>query len=446
MEQDLPHAPQFPPSLVRFTHLPAQFVRPGGHALAQAPAVHVWPPVQCVAQPPQNCGSVCAFTQASPLGEEHASGVAPVQVAPQVLDAHVGVPVPAIGLGQTLAQAPQLLGSVASSTQPAGQWSGKPEAWQVKPQLDIEQTGVPFVADGHAMSHVPQLSTSEVVSMQADPHLVKPASQTKPHVAPLHVGVPLAGAEQAMPHIPQLAGSSCSSTQASLQALKPASQTKPQIDEEQIAVPFAGGAHTLVHVPQLCVSLVVSTQLPPQFVWPIGQERTQAPPAQSWFIPHAMPQAPQLFLSEDVLTHAPTQAEKPALQEMPHWPFWQVGAPFWGVGHALAQAPQLATSVASSTQAEPHLTNPVLQVKPQVLLLHVGVPWLGAWQTSPQLPQLEVSVCSTTQDPPQFVVPVGQVVVQRPAAQTWSVPQAIAHMPQLFVSDCSSTQVPLQSV
>jgi hypothetical protein len=40
-EQALPHALQLFPSLVRFTHLPLQFVRPGGHAVAQAPVVHV---------------------------------------------------------------------------------------------------------------------------------------------------------------------------------------------------------------------------------------------------------------------------------------------------------------------------------------------------------------------------------------------------------------------
>jgi hypothetical protein len=53
-EQALPHAPQLFASLVRFTHLPSQFVRPGGHTLVQDPATHIWPPVQRVVQAPQN--------------------------------------------------------------------------------------------------------------------------------------------------------------------------------------------------------------------------------------------------------------------------------------------------------------------------------------------------------------------------------------------------------
>jgi hypothetical protein len=126
-----------------------------------------------VAQPPQNCGSVCSFTHASPpLGEGHAFGVDPVQVSPQVLDAHAGVPVPATGPAQTLAQAPQLSGSVASSTQLVGQGSGRPGTSQTAPQLDIEQTGVPFVTAGQASSHAPQLATSDVVSTQAPLHSV----------------------------------------------------------------------------------------------------------------------------------------------------------------------------------------------------------------------------------------------------------------------------------
>jgi hypothetical protein len=117
-------------------------------------------------QVPQYCGSVFPFTHASPPVTAHAFGVLPEQVAPQALPAHEGAPVPAIRPGQTFPHAPQLFGSVVSSKQPAGQWSGKLGASQVNAQLDMEHTGVPFVAAGQALAHMPQLSTSVTRSTQ----------------------------------------------------------------------------------------------------------------------------------------------------------------------------------------------------------------------------------------------------------------------------------------
>ena len=174
MGQPLPHALQLFPSLARFTHpLLPQLVRPGGHAPTHDAAgwQHVWPPVRtCLVQLPQNCGSVFSFTHASPpfMGG-HSFGVPVSQVTPQVLVVHVGVPVaaPEMGSAHTFAQAPpQLLVSSAKSTQPEAQRSGKPGASQVVPQLDIEQTGVPFVSVGQTFPHMPQLAMSEVVSTQ----------------------------------------------------------------------------------------------------------------------------------------------------------------------------------------------------------------------------------------------------------------------------------------
>jgi hypothetical protein len=39
--------------LVRSTHAPAQFVRPGAHVVAHAPALHTWPGLHLVTHAPQ---------------------------------------------------------------------------------------------------------------------------------------------------------------------------------------------------------------------------------------------------------------------------------------------------------------------------------------------------------------------------------------------------------
>jgi hypothetical protein len=46
-----------------------------------------------------------------------------------------------------------------------------------------------------------------------------------------------------------------------------------------------------------------------------------------------LPQVPQLFGSVLVLTHAPLQAESPALQETLHWLLMQVAVPESGALH-----------------------------------------------------------------------------------------------------------------
>lgn len=51
----MPHAPQCSTSRLVFTQIPAQRVRPGGHA--QAPALQTASPLQVIPQPPQFVGS-----------------------------------------------------------------------------------------------------------------------------------------------------------------------------------------------------------------------------------------------------------------------------------------------------------------------------------------------------------------------------------------------------
>ncbi len=68
----------------------------------------------------------------------------------------------------------------------------------------------------------------------------------------------------------------------------------------------------------------------------------------------AVPQAPQLSLSEGRWTQSPLQSVKPPWQSSTHWPFWQASP----AGQALPQAPQLASSVCRSAQALPQVTVP----------------------------------------------------------------------------------------
>ena len=83
-------------------------------------------------------------------------------------------------------------------------------------------------------------------------------------------------------------------THAAPHLLKPAVQLKPQVPELQLGAPFAGASHTLPQTPQFDVSVCAVTQEPSQFVVPDGQDVVQAPPAHTWFAPHALPQPPQL--------------------------------------------------------------------------------------------------------------------------------------------------------
>jgi hypothetical protein len=295
----------------RFTHALPQSVSPGGHAALQLPAEQVCPPLQCTPQVPQYCGSVCRLTHAlPPFVGAHVAGVAALQVTPQAPLEHAGAPVdaPETGPEHALVQLPQWATSVFSLKQPDGHWFGKLVDWHVKPQLPIEHTAVPFEGGEHALPHAPQFDVSVCVSTQALPHFVKPAMQVKSHDPALQTGTPFAGGVHTVPQDPQWLGSVCWFTHAPLHALKPASHTKPQVDAEQVAVLCAGAVHTCPQAAQFWVSLVVSTQLPPQLVWPIGHETMHVPPAQTWFMPQAVPHAPQLLLSVCVFTQAPLHA------------------------------------------------------------------------------------------------------------------------------------------
>ena len=102
VEHFVPHPPQFPTSVIVFTHTPLHGISPCGQT--QVPPTHVafvgqdWP------HAPQLCASVCLLTHAPP----HMSGVAVGQTH--------WLLVQVVLLGQTWPHAPQLFTSEVSST------------------------------------------------------------------------------------------------------------------------------------------------------------------------------------------------------------------------------------------------------------------------------------------------------------------------------------------
>jgi hypothetical protein len=130
--------------------------------------------------------------------------------------------------------------------------------------------------------------------------------------------------------------------------------------------------------------------------WPHG---VHAPATHRKPLPHACPQAPQLFTSDVVSVQAELQHD-------------------WPVAHALVHEPQCAASVARSTQLVPHATvggahwhAPPTQTSP-------------APQTFPQRPQFCTSVLRFTQLALHAVVPPGQDA-HAPARHT----SGAAHVP-----------------
>ena len=160
-----------------------------------------------------------------------------------------------------------------------------------------------------ATPQAPQLFLSPDRLTQAPLQAVKEALKEMPHVEPEQVAAPLAGTGQALAQAPQSATFDLRSTQAPPQLAKPTLQEMPHVELEQVAVPLAGAGQAWPQEAQFWGSVVVSAQLPLQFVG-VGawQEVTHAPPEQSWFATHGMPQPPQLALSLCVLTQAPPQS------------------------------------------------------------------------------------------------------------------------------------------
>ena len=162
-------------------------------------------------------------------------------------------------------------------------------------------------------------------------------------------------------------------------------------------------------------SLLILTQDPEQLVVPPGQLVVQAPPEQTWFALHCLPQAPQLKKSLVLFTHLSPHLVNPASQLTPQLDASQVAAPCFGVGHVFPQSPQFCGSVRVETHLRPQRLNPSLQVKSHKPFEQTATPLAGTSQREPQEPQCCVSFCTSTQLWLQLVLSSGQLVTQLPS-------------------------------
>jgi len=206
---------------------------------------------------------------------------------------------------QVLPQAPQLAALVERLSQMPAAFPGPgPFAalgHVVSPVGQVQVPAVQVAPVGHADPHAPQFVALVLVSMHSVPppppgppctvQRVCPVAQPVVQALSTHVSAPM----QRFPQPPQLVLLLVVSTHWLLQELRLPLHTHCPF--EQLApVPQA-----LLQAPQLFGSLSVLTHAPPQFVSPasVSHSRTQLPPEQT---PpsHLFPHAPQLFGSLSV--------------------------------------------------------------------------------------------------------------------------------------------------
>jgi hypothetical protein len=107
-------------------------------------------------------------------------------------------------------------------------------------------------------------------------------------------------------------------------------------------------AQVLLHVPQFFGSICVLVQMPLQQEplqqpplqndWPGWQKSTHLPPVQLWLAVHALPHAPQFFVSVCVSVHVVPHSI--CVPEQPP-PVHMLLTQFWPVVQLKPQAPQL---------------------------------------------------------------------------------------------------------
>jgi hypothetical protein len=253
--------------------------------------------------------------------------------------------------------------------------------WQTKPA----EQGVP---------QVPQLAGSVLRLMQKAPAVALQASgaaEGHAHLPALHA----CPAVQGVPHAPQSSGSVVRSVQKLAapvpvgHAESPGAQARAHCPRPSQAWP---AGHALPHAPQFWLSVSVWTQSPPQTMPPPGQVGWQIPPAHCWLGPHEVMQPPQCWLSRSVSVQI---CPDPLVQGVAG--LTQEQAPLMQAEYApqsRLQAPQCAGSLVRSIHAEPQAVVPPPQTS--------GVHWppvqiMPAAHAFPQLPQWAWSVIRSTQ-------------------------------------------------
>lgn len=130
-------------------------------------------------------------------------------------------------------------------------------------------------------------------------------SHVVPHWLLEHVAVACILVGQIRAQAPQLFGSILVSVQALLHSMNGSTQAKSQVPATHVGVALAGGMHTVSQPPQCAVLVIKSTQEPSQACVVPAQEVPHLPPAHTSPAPQALPQTPQLAVSEAKSTQAP---------------------------------------------------------------------------------------------------------------------------------------------
>lgn len=197
-------------------------------------------------------------------------------------------------------QAPQLFGSLVSSTQPLGQLES--------PVLHVQAVTPPFVWHvepvGQTLPHVLQLKLSVIVFVHTPglfpflPHTISPVGQLHAAGAPAHVA-PLG---HALPQAPQSVGLVLRLSQPSGHAVVPVGQ--PQTPAVHVAPGPCG--HFIPHCEQFAGSVITLVQtLLQMLVMPAGHTHWPFVHVAPWG--QTVPHWPQLLLSVCLLVHMPLQ-------------------------------------------------------------------------------------------------------------------------------------------
>jgi hypothetical protein len=179
--QRVTHPPQWDGSVMVSTQALPHRTKPALQTKSHPLPLHTGEPfagaLQDVLQLPQCAGSVVVSTHPPPHGERPAS-----QEIPHVLAAHVACPL--AGTGHTWVQLPQRSGSVLVSTQEA------PHAVRPPMQLFAQPFGPHTSPTAQVVSHAPQLFGSLASSTHCPRHGENPASHAISHPVFVQTGEP----------------------------------------------------------------------------------------------------------------------------------------------------------------------------------------------------------------------------------------------------------------
>jgi hypothetical protein len=205
--QSLLHAPQLLMSVCVFVQVPLQFCRPPVQFRTQTPLWQTSPASQDVVQFPQCCGSDWRAKHWLPQPEKpelHRNEHEPPE--------HTGLAF--AGAWHTVVQVPQCAGSLfLSVSQPGAAVQFSQPVWQDRPQVPLLQVGVEWGPPGQTLPQAPQLLGSAFLLTHWLPQSSAGGVQVCWHEPLLQTNpVP-----QPWPQPPQLAGSVCVFTHCPLQ-------------------------------------------------------------------------------------------------------------------------------------------------------------------------------------------------------------------------------------